>query len=490
MSELIKLTIKESINGLKKGNFSSSELTKEHINQAKKHTKLNAFITETFDIAETQAKESDKRYLNGEEKKLDGIPFSIKDTFCTSGIKTTAASKMLSNFIPTYESTVTHKLLNSGVTMIGKTNMDEFAMGSANSNSYFGPAINPWRENDNNHDLVPGGSSGGSAVSVASYMSMASIGTDTGGSVRQPASYCGIVGFKPSYGRCSRYGIIAFASSLDQAGVFARCVEDTALCANVIMGHDPKDSTSSKEALPDLDAAMLKGIKGMKIGIPKEYHDKGLSDDVEKLWMQTKDALQKEGAEIIDIELPHTKYGIAAYYVIAPAEASSNLARYDGVRYGLREHKEGMSLDEMYKATRTSGFGHEVERRIMIGTYVLSSGFYDDYFVKAQKVRKLIVTDFKDAFDKVDALLTPVTTGSTFGFDDTKRMDPISMYLNDVLTIPASMAGLPAISVPASLNAKGLPLGLQVIANRFREDNVFRLAKGLENIFNFKYLNF
>jgi aspartyl-tRNA(Asn)/glutamyl-tRNA(Gln) amidotransferase subunit A len=486
MKALNKLTIRETLQALKDKKFSSCELLESHIKAVEANRDLNAFITETLDLAKEKAKESDLKYLNGEARALEGIPVSVKDVFCTKDVRTTAASKILSNFTPPYESTITTNLFGKGVVMLGKTNLDEFAMGVTNHYSAFGPAINPWKETGSKENLVPGGSSGGSAITVAAHMSMGALGTDTGGSVRQPASFCGIVGFKPSYGRCSRYGIVAFASSLDQAGVFARSVDDAALLSTAIMGYDNKDATCSKEELPNLESAMDQGLKGMKIGIPKEYHGAGLDPEIEALWANAKEMLRKEGAEIVDVTLPHTKYGVAAYYVIAPAEASSNLARYDGVRYGLREYKEGMSLDEMYEATRTEGFGHEVERRIMIGTYVLSSGFYDAYFSQAQRVRKLMVTDFKLAFDKVDALLTPVTINTAFALTDKKQMDPIALYLNDVFTIPASMAGLPAMSIPAKLNGKGLPIGLQVIANRFREDNVFRVAKNLERCLNFK----
>ncbi len=486
MDELNKLTIKAALQALKEKKISSRDLVESHVKSIEKHRNLNAFITETIDIARKNAEASDIKYLNGQPGLLEGIPISVKDNFCMQDIKTTNASKILHNFVPTYNSTVTTKIFDAGAVMLGKTNMDEFAMGAASHYSAFGPVINPWKEKNSDEDLVPGGSSGGSAVAVSAYMSMGALGTDTGGSVRQPASFCGVVGFKPSYGRCSRYGIISFASSLDQAGVFTRTVDDAALLASVAMGHDIKDTTCSKQELPDLDYAVDRSIKGMRIGIPKEYHSSGLNSEIEKLWDEAKEMLKKEGAEIVDISLPHTKYGVASYYVIAPAEASSNLARYDGVRYGLRSYQEGMSLDEMYEATRTEGFGHEVERRIMIGTYVLSAGFYDAYFSKAQKVRKLMVTDFKSAFDQVDALLTPVSTTTAFALTDKKKMDPIELYLNDLFTIPASMAGLPAISVPAKLNAAGLPIGLQIIANRFREDNLFTVAKNLERCLNFK----
>lgn len=465
--------------------FSVSELLESHITQIAKHENLNAFITKTFDIARKKAKESESRYINGTEKVLDGIPCAIKDIFCTKGVKTTNASKILSDFVPSYESTVTEKLFAEGSIMLGKTNMDEFAMGSTNSYSYFGQAINPWKDKEGN-SLVPGGSSGGSAVAVASGMSMVALGTDTGGSVRQPALFCGLVGFKPSYGRCSRYGIISFASSLDQAGIFARSVDDAAMLSEVIMGYDDKDSTSENIAVDSFKESLQGNIKGVRVGIPKECRSRYLDPEIAKLWNDASESLKKEGAEVVEVTMPNIKYGVAAYYVIAPAEASSNLARYDGVRYGHRTSKDNISLEEMYELTREEGFGHEVERRIMVGTFVLSSGSYDQYFAQAQKVRRLIIKDFDDVFDKVDVILTPATTTSAFPVGDKKRMDPISLYYNDVYTIPASMAGLPAISLPLSLDSYGKPIGLQMIANRFREDHLFRGAKGLERIYGFK----
>lgn len=483
--DLTKLTITDAIASLKEKKFSVSELLEAHIKQVENNRKLNAFITETFDISRKKAKEVEHRYINGEEKILDGIPFAVKDVFCTKGIRTTNASKILQNFIPPYESTVTDRLFSEGALMVGKTNMDEFAMGSTNSYSYFGQVINPWRGKDGK-DLVPGGSSGGSAVAVASGMSMGALGTDTGGSVRQPALFCGLVGFKPSYGRCSRYGIIAFSSSLDQAGVLTRSVDDAALVSQVIMGHDDKDSTSENMAVGNFRDSLQGNIKGLRIGIPKECRSKQLDPEIEKLWEQAAENLKKEGAHIVEVSMPNIKYGVSAYYVIAPAEASSNLSRYDGVRYGHRSEKRDINLDKMYEYTREEGFGHEVERRIMVGTYVLSAGSYDQYFAKAQKVRRLIIKDFDTVFEDVDIVLTPTTTTSAFAIDDEQRMDPISAYYNDVYTIPASMAGLPAMSVPLTLDANGKPIGLHVIGNMFREDLVFRAAKGLERIYNFK----
>lgn len=486
MTKLTSLTINQALEGLKSNQFSCTELLNEHVAAMEKHRDMNLFITETLDTARKQATASDEKYSSGKAGQLEGIPLAIKDIFCTTGVKTTNGSHILHNFVPQYDSTVTEKLFAEGAVMLGKANMDEFAMGSANTYSHFGPAINPWKEKGSNERFVPGGSSGGSAAAVAARIAMGSTGTDTGGSVRQPAAFCGIVGFKPSYGRCSRYGIISFSSSLDQAGVFARNVEDTALLAINSMGYDPKDSTSSDIPLPDLTSAMKKDVKGMRIGIPKEYHCEGLDKEAEQLWNDSVEALKKEGAEIKEISLPHTKYGIAAYYVIAPAEGSSNYSRYDGVRYGLREYKEGMSLDEMYAATRTSGFGHEAQRRIMIGTYVLSSGYYDDYFLKAQRVRRLLANDFENAFKDVDAIITPTAPTPAFSLDNKDQLDPIALYLNDLFTIPASMAGLPAISIPGRLNSKGMPLGVQIIGNRFDEEAVFTTAKNLERCFNFK----
>lgn len=482
---LNNLTITDAIKGLKEKKFSCVELVEAHINTIEKNKSLNAFITNTFDLARKKAEESDKRILNGEEQKLEGIPIAIKDIFCTENIKTTCASKILENFIPTYESTVTKKLFSSGAIMLGKANLDEFAMGSANIYSHFGEVINPWKKNGSSENLIPGGSSGGSAAAVAAKMSMGATGTDTGGSVRQPAALCGIVGFKPSYGRCSRYGIVAFASSLDQAGIFARTVSDTAILSEVIMGHDQKDSTCADLPKPDLSSVLDKGVKGLRIGIPKEYDTDKLDPEIKKLWQDTAKELANEGAEVVPISLPNTKYGVAAYYVIAPAEASSNLSRFDGVRYGFREYKEGMTLDEMYEATREIGFGTEVERRMIIGTYVLSAEAYDVYFAHAQKTRRLIANDFKSAFERVDALLTPVTTSTACSRNDKDKMNPVAMYFNDVFTIPASMAGLPAISIPGRLNKEGLPMGLQIIGKRFDEEMVFRLARNLEKYFNF-----
>lgn len=484
-SSLTNLTIIQAKEGLDAREFSAVELTQAHLKAMETHRGLNAFITETTEHALEQAKKSDFKINNGTTGVLEGIPVAIKDIFCTNGIKTTNASKMLENFVPTYESTVTSKLFDAGAVMVGKSNLDEFAMGSSNYTSYFGGVINPWKEEGSTKELVAGGSSGGSAAAVAGRMSMAATGTDTGGSIRLPAAFCGIVGFKPSYGRCSRYGVISFASSLDQPGIFARTVSDTALVSQIVMGHDAKDSTSANLTVPDLMGAIHKSVKGLKIGIPKEYRSDHLDSEIAKLWQHAEDVLKAEGAEVIEVSLPNTKYGVAAYYVIAPAEASSNLARYDGVRYGFRSSDKVATLDEMYESTRSEGFGSEVFRRLMIGTYVLSSGFYDAYFSKAQKVRRLIFNDFSNVFAEVDALLTPVTPTPAFSLDSPSMKDPIAMYLNDAFTIPASMAGLPCISIPGGLTTKKLPIGLQLITNRFEEAKLFRVASELERCINF-----
>lgn len=482
---LNNLTILDALAGLKAKKFSTTELLESHIAAIDLNKHLNAFITETFDLARKHAAQSDDKINSGKAGPLEGIPLAIKDIYCTNGILTTCASKMLENFVPQYESTVTTKLFDNGAIMVGKTNMDEFAMGSTNVYSHFGPVYNPWKANDSDEKLIPGGSSGGSAVAVAARMSMGALGTDTGGSIRQPAGCCGIVGFKPSYGRCSRYGIVAFSSSLDQAGVFARSISDAALLSEVIMGYDHKDSTSANLPVPNLFKSMEKNVRGLKIGIPKEYNMETLDPEIKKLWEDASDMLKKEGAEIVEISLPNTKYGVASYYVIAPAEASSNLARFDGVRYGFRKYEKGMSLNDMYEATRGIGFGAEVERRMIVGTYALSAGSYDLYFAQAQKVRRLIANEFKTAFENVDAILTPVTTSPAYSLNDKARMDPVAMYFNDVFTIPVNMAGLPGLSVPCRLTNKGLPINLQVIGNRFDEEMVFRVSRALERCFNF-----
>jgi len=477
MTNLTQLTIAEALKGLNNKTFSATELTQAHIDSSEAQKTLNAYITTSYDLALKQAASSDARYAAGDNKPLDGIPLAIKDLFCTKDVQTTAASHILEGFIPPYESTVSQNLLDNGTIMLGKANLDEFAMGSANTTSHFGNVLNPW-----DNTCVPGGSSGGSAAAVAGHMAMGATGTDTGGSIRQPASFCGIVGIKPTYGRCSRWGTIAFASSLDQAGPMTRTVEDSALMLNAMAGYDPKDSTSANREVPDFTATLQNGVKGLKIGIPKEYRMDGMSEEIEKLWQDGIAMMKDAGAEIIDISLPHTKYALPTYYIIAPAEASSNLARYDGVRYGLRVEDE--NLINQYELTRAAGFGDEVKRRIMIGTYALSAGYYDAYYIKAQKVRRLIAEDFDKAFETVDTILTPTAPSSAFKIGENEA-DPVTMYLNDVFTIPASLAGLPGISVPTGLDKNGLPLGLQILGRKWDEETVLRTAYTLEKAANF-----
>ena len=482
MAALTDLTLAEAAAGLAAGDFTSVELTEASLAAMEAGRALNAFITETPELARARAAESDARRGRGAARgPLDGSPVAIKDLFCTEGVLTTAGSHILDGFTPTYESTVSQNLRDAGAVMIGKTNLDEFAMGSSNATSYYGPVINPWRAEDGK-DRVPGGSSGGSASSVAARICFGATGTDTGGSIRQPGSFCGIVGMKPTYGRCSRWGIVAFASSLDQAGPMTRTVRDSALLLQGMAGHDPKDSTSTPVELPDFAAAISGDIRGMKIGIPKEYRLDGMPEEIETLWRQGVAWMEAAGAETREVSLPHTKYALPTYYIIAPAEASSNLARYDGVRYGLRV--PGDSLDEMYENTRGAGFGAEVRRRVLIGTYVLSAGYYDAYYIKAQRVRSLIARDFDRAFEEVDALLTPTAPSPAFALGE-KMDDPIAMYLNDVFTVPSSLAGLPAISVPAGLSREGLPLGLQIITPAFDEERVFRVGEVLETASSF-----
>jgi aspartyl-tRNA(Asn)/glutamyl-tRNA(Gln) amidotransferase subunit A len=446
---------------------------------------LNAFITITRDVALAQAKAADAKLAKGQSGLIEGIPVGVKDLFCTKGVLTTAASHILDGFKPQYESTVTSKIFAAGGVMMGKTNLDEFAMGSTNLTSHYGPVKNPWKRKDGK-DLVPGGSSGGSAASVAANLCPAALGTDTGGSIRQPASFSGIVGIKPTYGRVSRWGTVAFASSLDQAGPMTRTVRDAAIMLNVLCGHDAKDSTSSKLAVPDFEKALTGNIKGKKIGIPKEYRQDGMDAEILAMWDRGIKLLKEAGAEIIDISLPHTKYALATYYIIAPAECSSNLARYDGVRFGLRVMPVSGGIAEMYEATRAAGFGAEVKRRIMIGTYVLSAGYYDAYYKKAQRVRWLIANDFTEAFKKVDAILTPTAPSAAFAIDE-KPTDPVTMYLNDVFTVPTSLAGLPGISIPGALNKDGLPLGLQLIGKAFDEETVLNTAFALEQAIGFNH---
>ena len=476
MANLIDFTLSDLVNKVKSKEISSKEITSAYIDRSKQSKKLNTYVEETFDSA---LKNSEKFDTNPDfKKKLPGIPLAVKDLFCTKNVKTTASSKILENFIPSYESTVTQNLWNEGAILIGKLNCDEFAMGSSNETSHFGNVISPIDDN-----LVPGGSSGGSASALAAKLTPATIGTDTGGSIRQPASFTGTVGLKPTYGSCSRYGIVAFASSLDQAGPMTKDVKDCALLLEVMSSFDPKDSTSINFKRPNYSSNLNKNIKGKKIGIPKEYRVDGMPSEIEKLWEKGKNYLKDCGAEIIDISLPHTKYALPTYYIVAPAEASSNLARYDGVKYGFRA--EGENLIDMYEKTRSQGFGDEVKRRIMIGTYVLSSGYYDAYYLKAQKVRKLIKNDFDNAFNKVDAILTPSTPSSAFKIGD-KKDDPVSMYLNDIFTVPVNLAGLPGISIPAGLDKNNYPLGLQIIGKPFDEQGILNIAYSMEEKINFK----
>lgn len=480
MQELVKLSIAEAIKGLKAKNFTVKELVEAHIKQIETHQNLNAYVTKTFDIALNLAKQSDENYRNGNIRKLEGIPVGVKDLFCTKDVKTTACSKMLADFIPTYESTVSNNIANAGTIMLGKTNMDEFAMGSSNTTSYFGNVINPWKEINSSKDLVPGGSSGGSSSAVSAFLAMAALGSDTGGSIRQPAAFTGTFGLKPTYGRCSRFGMVAFASSLDQAGIFTRSAADAALMLESMMGFDEKDSTSINQEVPELLSACNSSVKGMKIGVPTDLMSlDGVDSEIIKMWQDSIDMMKEQGAEIVNITLPHAKYALPVYYVIAPAEASSNLSRYDGVRYGYRADESGVNLDQMYTNTRSEGFGEEVKRRIMIGTYVLSADHMDAYYLKAQKVRRLIANDFKNAYEKADVILLPSTPTSAFGIEDNQD-DPITMYLNDLFTIPASLAGLPCSSVPAAISSKGLPLGMQFVAKALDEYSLIKASAAIE----------
>ena len=476
MNDITSQNLTELIKNIKDKKISSEEVTKSFIEKAEKAKTLNCYITEDFDSAIKKAKKFDSK--PNFKCKLPGIPIAVKDLFCTDGVKTTAGSKILNNFIPTYESTVTQNLWNEGGILLGKLNCDEFAMGSSNETSFFGNVQSPIDKN-----LVPGGSSGGSASALASNLTPITIGTDTGGSIRQPASFTGTVGLKPTYGSCSRYGIVAFASSLDQAGSMAKNVKDCTLLHEVISSYDLKDSTSVDFKRNNYSELLTNNIKGKKIGIPKEYRADGMPKEIEDLWIKGIEYIKECGAEVIDISLPHTSYALPAYYIVAPAEASSNLARYDGVKYGFRS--DGENLIDMYERTRSEGFGDEVKRRIMIGTYVLSSGYYDAYYLKAQKVRKLIKNDFDEAYKKVDAILTPSTPSSAFKIGE-KTNDPVSMYLNDVFTVPVNLAGLPGISIPAGLDKKGYPLGLQIIGKAFDEQNLLNIAYAMEEKINFK----
>src|SRR5271166_4228569 len=477
MTELTSLTLAEAREGLASKTFTSLELTDAHLRAIEAARALNAFVLETPEKARAMAREADSRIGKGQGGPLAGIPLGIKDLFATKDVRTTACSRILGNFVPTYESTITSQLWRDGAVMLGKLNNDEFAMGSSNETSCFGPVANPWRREGSNTNLVPGGSSGGSASAVAALLCMGA--TETDGSIRQPAAFTATVGIKPTYGRCSRWGIVAFASSLDQAGPIGRSVRDTAILLRSMAGNDPKDTTSVDRPVPDYEAAIGKSVKGMKIGIPKEYRLDGMPAEIEKLWSEGAAWLKAAGAELVEVSLPHTKYALPAYYIVAPAEASSNLARYDGVRYGLRVN--GRSIGELYENTRAEGFGAEVRRRVMIGTYVLSAGYYDAYYLRAQKVRTLIKRDFEDCFTRgVHAILTPATPSSAFAIGEKSSGDPVEMYLNDVFTVTVNMAGLPGISVPGGLDAQGLPLGLQLIGRPFDEETLFSLAHLIE----------
>jgi aspartyl-tRNA(Asn)/glutamyl-tRNA(Gln) amidotransferase subunit A len=482
---MLNLTIAEALDALAAKKISAVELTDAHIAAVEAlNPQINAFITTTLDIARDQAKAADAARAAGDAPALSGIPIAIKDLFCTAGVRTTAGSRILEPFVPPYDSTVSAKLQAAGAVMLGKANLDEFAMGSSNTTSAYGAVVNPWERADGAR-LVPGGSSGGSAAAVAARMAMGATGTDTGGSIRQPASFTGIAGIKPTYGRCSRFGIVAFASSLDQAGPMARTVEDCAIMLGAMSGFDERDSTSADRPVPDFRAACSRGVKGLRIGIPGEYRVDGMAPEIEKLWQAGIDWLKQAGAEIVDVSLPHTKYGLPVYYIVAPAEASSNLARYDGVRFGAR--MGGEDLIDLYERTRAAGFGAEVKRRIMIGTYVLSAGYYDAYYLRAQKVRALMLRDFTEAFATVDAILTPTAPSAAFAIGE-KMDDPVTMYLNDVFTVPSNLAGVPAMSVPAGLDARGLPLGLQVIGRHFDEETVFAVCSALERAAGFTAL--
>ncbi len=481
MTELTQLTIAEARSGLAAKEFSAVELTDAYLGAIDAAKDLNAYIEVTVDKARAMAAKSDERIAAGEAGPLEGIPLGIKDLFCTEGVHSQAASHILDGFKPHYELTVTANLWGDGAVMLGKLNMDEFAMGSSNETSYYGPVVNPWRATDRgNGTLVPGGSSGGSATAVAAMLCAGATATDTGGSIRQPAAFTGTVGIKPTYGRCSRWGVVAFASSLDQAGPIARSVRDSAILLRSMASHDPKDTTSVDVPVPDFEAAVGRGVKGLKIGIPAEYRVDGMPAEIEALWRRGQEWLKDAGAEIVDISLPHTKYALPAYYIVAPAEASSNLARYDGVRYGLRVR--GDDVISMYENTRSAGFGAEVKRRILIGTYVLSAGYYDAYYLRAQKVRTLIKRDFETVFESgVDAVLAPTTPSAAFEIGSKTDASPIEMYLNDIFTVTANMAGLPGISVPAGKDGRGLPLGLQLIGPAFQEETLFAAGQVIED---------
>ena len=483
MSDLIKLSLSDARQALRDKEITAVELTQAHIAHMEASRQLNAVVMETPERAIEMAKASDQRIQNGTAGILEGLPIGVKDLFCTKDVRTTACSNILGDFTPPYESTVTQQLWDAGAVMLGKLNNDEFAMGSSNETSRFGPVINPWRAKDSDDNLVPGGSSGGSSSAVSAYIGVAATATDTGGSIRQPAAFTGTVGIKPTYGRCSRWGIVAFASSLDQAGPITRNVRDAAIMTGAMAGHDVKDTTSIDIPVPDYEAALTGDIRGLKIGIPKEYRVDGMPREIEDLWQQGMDWLKDAGAEIVDVSLPHTQYALPAYYIIAPAEASSNLARYDGVRYGNRVMTDG-DITSMYEATRAAGFGDEVKRRVMIGTYVLSAGYYDAYYMKALKVRRLIADDFTQAFKACDVLLTPTTPSAAFPLGQNQD-DPLTMYLNDVFTVTANLAGLPAMSLPTGLDARGLPLSLQLIGPAFGEEIILKTAHVIEGAAQF-----
>ncbi|MFL1874222.1 Asp-tRNA(Asn)/Glu-tRNA(Gln) amidotransferase subunit GatA [Hansschlegelia beijingensis] len=480
MTDLLDLTFAEARAALIRKDFSAVELTRAYLAAMEQARTLNAYVLETPEVAVARAEESDQRLARGEAGALEGLPLGVKDLFCTEGVRTTACSRILDGFVPPYESHVTERMRRAGAVMLGKLNNDEFAMGSSNETSCFGTPINPWRRKGSDAQLVAGGSSGGSAAAVAGRICLGATATDTGGSIRQPAAFTGTVGVKPTYGRCSRWGIVAFASSLDQAGPIARDVRDAALMLGAMAGFDPRDSTSVDREVPDYEAAVGRSVKGLRIGIPREYRVDGMPAEIEALWTRGAEQLKAAGAEIVEISLPHTKYALPAYYIVAPAEASSNLARYDGVRYGLRV--PGRDVTEMYENTRAQGFGAEVRRRVMIGAYVLSAGYYDAYYVRAQKVRTLIKRDFETVFaDGVDAILTPATPSAAFGVGEMSNASPVEMYLNDVFTVTVNMAGLPGISVPAGLSAEGLPLALQLIGRPFDEETLFATGAVIED---------
>jgi aspartyl-tRNA(Asn)/glutamyl-tRNA(Gln) amidotransferase subunit A len=492
VTDLTQLTIAEAREGLTKRSFSATELAEAHIRVIEKARALNAYVLETPERALAMAKASDERIARGEARPLEGIPLGIKDLFCTDGVVSTAGSAILKGFDPPYESTVTQNLWNDGAVMLGKLNMDEFAMGSSNETSAFGPVVSPWRRKGSNvgasaeagviegAHLVPGGSSGGSAAAVAARLCLGATATDTGGSIRQPAAFTGTVGIKPTYGRCSRWGIVAFASSLDQAGPIARTVRDTAMLLRSMAGPDMKDTTCADIPVPAYGAAVSRGVKGLRIGIPKEYRVDGMPAEIEQLWRQGAEWLEAAGAEIVEVSLPHTKYALPAYYIVAPAEASSNLARYDGVRYGLR--KPGKDIVDLYEQTRAAGFGREVRRRIMIGTYVLSAGYYDAYYLRAQRIRTLIKRDFEEVYARgINAILTPATPSAAFAIGEKGSEDPVEMYLNDIFTVTVNMAGLPGLAVPAGFDPQGLPLGLQLIGRAFDEETLFAAGQVIED---------